>query len=46
MNNHDENKNLSEYFETAIVGIGIIAMALTSIVLAGIKLVEYIAKYI
>ncbi|MCK9445064.1 MAG: hypothetical protein M0Q14_11120 [Tissierellaceae bacterium] len=46
MTTHDKNKNLSEYFETAIVGIGIIAMALTSIVLAGIKLVEYIAKYI
>lgn len=39
-------KNFDTYFETAIVGIGIIAMAITSIVLAGIKLVEYIAKYI
>ncbi len=46
MTTHDKNKNLSEYFETAIVGIGIIAMGLTSIVLGGIKLVEYIAKYI
>ena len=46
MTTHDKNKNISEYFENAIVGIGIIAMAITSIVLAGIKLVEYIAKYI
>ncbi len=46
MTTHEENKNLSNYIETAIVGIGIIAMGLTSIVLAGIKLVEYIAKYI
>ena len=44
MTTHDKNKNLSQYFETAIVGIGIIAMALTSIVLAGIKLVELIIK--
>jgi len=44
MTTHDKNKNLSQYFETAIVGIGIIAMALTSIVLAGIKLVEYLLK--
>lgn len=39
-------KNFGTYFETAIVGIGIIAMTFTSIVLAGIKLVEYIVKYI
>ena len=44
MTTHDENKNLSNYIETAMVGIDIISMALTSIVLAGIKLVEYIAK--
>ncbi len=44
MKTHEENKNLSEYFETAIIGIGIIAMGLTSIVLAGIKLVELIIK--
>ena len=46
MNNHDKQKNFDRTFETAIVGIGIIAMGLTSIVLAGIKLVEYIVKYI
>ena len=46
MDNHDKMKNFDTYFGTAIVGIGMIAMALTSIVLAGIKLVEYIAKYI
>lgn len=46
MTTHDKNKNLSQYFETAVVGIGLIVMAITSIVLAGIKLVEYIAKYI
>ena len=44
MTTHDKNKNLSQYFETATVGIGIISMALTSIVLAGIKLVELIIK--
>lgn len=44
MTTHDKNKNLSQYFETAVVGIGLIAMALTSIVLAGIKLVEYLLK--
>lgn len=44
MTTHDKNKNLSQYFETAVVGIGIITMALTSIVLAGIKLVEYLLK--
>lgn len=44
MKTHEENKNLSNYIETATVGIGIITMALTLIVLAGIKLVEYIAK--
>lgn len=44
MKTHDENKNLSNYIETAIVGIGIISMALTSIILAGVKLVEYVAK--
>ena len=44
MKNHDKMKNYDTHFEAAIVGIGIITMALTSIVLAGIKLVEYIAK--
>lgn len=44
MNNHEKKKNYDTYFETAMVGIGIIAMALTSIVLAGIKLVELIIK--
>lgn len=44
MTTHDKDKNLSQYFETAIVGIGIIAMGFTSIVLAGIKLVELIIK--
>ena len=39
-------KSYSNYFETAIVGIGIIAMAITSIILAGIKLVELLLKYI
>ena len=41
---HEKKKNFDTYFETAIVGIGIIVMALTSIVLAGIKLVELIIK--
>ena len=44
MNNHEKQKNYDRAFETAIVGIGIIATALTSIVLAGIKLVELIIK--
>ena len=43
-NSHDEMKSYSNYFETAIVGIGVIVMALTSIILAGIKLVEYLLK--
>lgn len=46
MNNHDKQKNFDRFFETAIVGIGIIAMWLTAIVLAGIKLVELLLKYI
>ena len=44
MKTHEEKKNYSNYVETAITAIGIIAMALTSIVLAGIKLVELIIK--
>ena len=44
MTTHDKDKNLSQYFETAVVGIGIIAMGFTSIVLAGIKLIELIIK--
>lgn len=44
MTTHDKNKNLSQYFETAVVGIGLIGMAVTSIVLASIKLVELIIK--
>lgn len=44
MTTHDKMKNFDTYFETAIVSIGIITMAITSIVLAGIKLVEYLLK--
>lgn len=44
MNNHDKNKNLSHYFETAVAGIGLIVMAVASIVLAFIKSVEFLIK--
>lgn len=39
MDNHDKMKNYSNYFETAIVGVGIIAMIVGVLVLGIIKLI-------
>ncbi len=44
MENHNKNKNFDTYFETAIVGIGMIIFFGGSIILSVIKLVETIIK--
>lgn len=44
MTTHNKNKNFDTYFETAIVGIGMIIFFGGSIILSVIKLVETIIK--
>lgn len=44
MTTHNKNKNFDTYFETAIVGIGMIAFFGGSVILSVIKLVETIIK--
>lgn len=44
MDNHDKMKNFDTYFETAIVGIGMIIFFGGSVIMSLIKLVELIIK--
>ena len=44
MDSHDKMKNFDTYFETALVGIGMIAFFGGSVILSVIKLIELIIK--